>query len=187
MILKDALFTPSNGQNLLSVAKLKKAGGSFHFAERDEIVTKSGTIFALEPRKNMCIWRTVTNRAIDMDNHCNQGQQCFASILKVWHERLGHNNYNDLKRLSDHVEGKISNKDIGICKSCETNNSKRRPVPQSLEQLEIVHTDVLGPIAKESPENFKYAIDFVDGFSWCEAYLFILKTQVDEQLDTKEK
>ena len=83
IILKDALFTPSNGQNLLSVAKLKKAGAFFHFAERDEIVTKNGTIFALEPRKNMCIWRTVTNRAIDMDNHCNQGQQCFASILKV--------------------------------------------------------------------------------------------------------
>ena len=63
----------------------------------------------------------------------------------------------------------------------------RRTVTRATEVLEIVQTEVLGPNAKESPENFKYAIDFVDGFSWCEAYLFILKTQVDEQLDTKEK
>ena len=71
--LKDAVYTLSNGQNLLSVAKLKDAGSSFHFAERDEIVTKEGTIFALEPRNNMFIWRTITNPAIDMNNnHCNQ-------------------------------------------------------------------------------------------------------------------
>ena len=68
IITKDALYTSSNGQNLLSVAKLKEAGASFHFAVRDEIVTKDGTIFALEPRNNMFIWRTVTNPAIDMDN-----------------------------------------------------------------------------------------------------------------------
>ena len=169
---KESLYTPSNGQNLLSVAKLKEAGASFHFAERDEIVTKDGTIFALEPRNNMFVWRTVTNTTIDMDsNHCNQEEQCFASSLKVWHERLGHTNYNDLKRLSEHVEGmKISNKDEGICGCCETNKSKRRPVPKdtitrATEVLEIVHTDVLGPIANESPESFKYAIGFVDSFS----------------------
>ena len=172
IILKDALYTPSNGQNLLSVAKLKEAGASFHFAERDEIITKDGIIFALEPRNNMFVWRTVTNPTIDMDsNHCNQEEQCFASSLKVWHERLGHTNYNDLKRLSEHVEGmKISNKDEGICGCCETNKSKRRPVPKdtitrATEVLETVHTDVLGPIANESPENFKYAIGFVDSFS----------------------
>ena len=79
---------------------------------------------ALEPRNN--IWRTVTNPAIDMDNnHCNQEKHCFGSSLKVWHERLGHTNYNDLKRLSDHVESmKISNKDEGICECCETTSQK---------------------------------------------------------------
>ena len=35
----------------------------FHFAGRDEIVTKDGTIFALEPRNK---WRTGTDPAIDM-------------------------------------------------------------------------------------------------------------------------
>ena len=76
-----------------------------------------------------------------------------------------------MKRLSEHVEGmKISNKDEGICGCCETNKSKRRPVPKdtitrATEVLEIVHTDVLGPIANESPESFKYAIGFVDSFS----------------------
>ena len=80
MFLKDALYSPSNGQNLLSVAKLKEVGASFHFAERDETVTKDWTILALEPRINMFIWRTVTSPAIYMDeNHCNQEEQCFAS------------------------------------------------------------------------------------------------------------
>ena len=65
---------------------------------------------------------------------------------------------------------KISNKDESICECCETNKSKRSPVPkdkviQATEVLEIVHTDVLGPTANESPENFKYAIGFVDCLS----------------------
>ena len=38
--VEDALYLPTNGQNLLSMAKFKKAGASCHFAERDEIVTK---------------------------------------------------------------------------------------------------------------------------------------------------
>ena len=98
-------------------------------------------------------------------------EQCFASSLKVWQERLGYTNYNDLKRLFDHVEGmKICNEDEGICECCETNKPKRRPVSKdtvtrATEVLEIVHTDVLGPIANESPDNFKYAIGFVDSFS----------------------
>ena len=59
-----------------------------------------------------------------------------------------------MKRLLDHVEGmKISNKNEGICECCETNKTKRRSVPKNTvtrttEVLEIVHTDVLGPIAK---------------------------------------
>ena len=89
--------------------------------------------------------------------------------VKVWHERLGHTNYNDLKRLSDHVEQmKISTKDESICECCETNlkgGRYRKTVTRATEVLEIVHTDVLGPIAHQSPEIFKYAFGFVDSFS----------------------
>ena len=120
----------------------------------------------------MFIWRTITNPEIDINNNCcNQEEQCFSSSLKVWHDRLGHTNYNDSKRISDHVEGlKIGSKEGGICECCETNKSKRRLVPKDAvtranEVLEIVYTDVLCPIANASAESFKYAFGFVDSFS----------------------
>ena len=59
--LLDALFSPENGQNLLSLAKLKPAGTTIPFAEKDELVTKNQTRFQLEPSQTLFIWRIVTN------------------------------------------------------------------------------------------------------------------------------
>ena len=66
--LQDALFTPENGRNLLSLAKLKQSGATMHFAETDELVITNVTRFELEPSKNLFIWRMVTNP----DLECNK-------------------------------------------------------------------------------------------------------------------
>ena len=65
---------------------------------------------------------------------------------------MGHNNFSDLKRLPEFVEGmKIGDSKIDCCEVCELNKSKSQPVSEDCmtrakENLDIVHTDVLGKI-----------------------------------------
>ena len=95
----------------------------------------------------------------------------FATSLQRWHERLRHTNFLDAKRLRHHVDEMLGEgKAVEVCETCETNKAKRRAVlnddtTRSTEVVEIVHTDVLDPIADESIDGHKYAIGFADSFS----------------------
>ena len=98
-------------------------------------------------------------------NHCNQEEQRFASSRKLLNERLEHTNYNDLKRLSNHVERmKISYKDKGICEYCKTNKSELETVLAQLRYSKLFPRRFWVQLCV-SPEKFKYASGFGDGFS----------------------
>ena len=103
---------------------------------------------------------------------------------------MGHNNFSDLKRLPEFVEGmKISNSNILCCEVCKLNKSKKQPVPKDCmtrvtrarDTLDIVHTDVLGKISPEAVDGHCYAIGFVDSFSRF-SKIYFMKTK-DEVLD----
>ena len=49
----------------------------------------------------------------------------------MWHAKMGHNNFSDLKRLPEFVEGmKIGDSKIECGEVCELNKSKKQPVPK---------------------------------------------------------
>ena len=83
---------------------------------------------------------------------------------------MGHNNYKDLSHLEQHVEGmKISDFKIENCETCELIKAKKKPVPKNsftraTRTLDIVHTDILGPIDSIAEDEHRYAIGFVDSF-----------------------
>ena len=53
--------------------------------------------------------------------------------LVTWHNRLAHNNVNDVKKLPKYVTGmNISNEDFPICEQCETEKSKKFPVSKNV-------------------------------------------------------
>ena len=59
-------------------------------------------------------------------------ENCFnADILQMWHAKMGHNNFSDLKRLPEFVEGmKLGDSKIECFEVCELNQSKKQPVPK---------------------------------------------------------
>ena len=93
------------------------------------------------------------------------------STLKQWHCRICHNNYKDSSHLEQHVEGmKISDFKINNFKTCELNKAKKKPVPKdcytrATRTLDIVPTDILGPIDPIEEDGHRYAIGFLDSFS----------------------
>ena len=161
--LNDALLVPNNTRNLVSVSKLRATGNEVVFGVTLEIRTKNGTVFPIEERDSLFIWHN-----IDYGEQCNLAK---GDPLSLWHKRLGHNNVEDIYKLKDHaVRLKVNKHDLANCEICQLNKSKKLPVPRdsgtrASEVLEIVHSDILGPIQPEAVDGHRYAIGFVDSFS----------------------
>lgn len=95
----------------------------------------------------------------------------------LWHKRLGHRNYTDIKKLSKLNVGVPEDLEpVGKCETCEVSKHTQRSFPKSRERkstvpMEIVHTDLYGPVDKESLGGSKYSIVFIDeATSWRMGY-----------------
>ena len=91
----------------------------------------------------------------------------------LWHQRLGHFNFYGLKILYQKKMMKglspISLKD-DICKSCLEGKQHRQPFPSGNSRrakkiLELVHTDVCGPMRTLTFKKNRYFILFIDDYS----------------------
>ena len=91
----------------------------------------------------------------------------------VWHKRYGHFNYRSLKLMHDTnmVEGIPEiYVNVQICGSCELGKQHRQPFPQGMvrratHKLELIHSDICGPMSTASLNNNLYFILFIDDFS----------------------
>ena len=101
---------------------------------------------------------------------------CFiAQVEKIWlwHKRLCHVNFDNLikirkkKRVRDIPS--LRKPDMGLCKNYQIGkmgmSSFKSKNYHSEEVLELVHTNLCGPIGIESYSGDKYFILFVDDYS----------------------
>ena len=109
--------------------------------------------------------------------------------LKLWHQRLGHVNETSLKDMVKNklVKGiKFSDNKLGLCEPCIESKSNRYPFPQSKiktkKVLELVHSDVCGPMQTASFGGAKYFVTFIDDYSrYVKIYPLKSKDQVAEK------
>lgn len=90
--------------------------------------------------------------------------------LKVWHERYGHLNFNDLHKLK--TENMVVGLDIPSkiqiipCEIC--NRAKIHALPHRVSDtrakniLELIHTDICGPMNITSMGGTRYFVTFID-------------------------
>ena len=127
--LSEALFVPVYGKNLISVSKLKNSGNKVEFGDNDPIVTRDGTVFPLMQENNPFQWSAkFINHKTQKNEFCSE--QCLASSnLKLWHDRFGHNNFQDLIKLQNHVYGMQIDQNYSSelkCDTCELNKQNRK-------------------------------------------------------------
>lgn len=93
------------------------------------------------------------------------------SEIDEWHYKLGHLNKPDLKSMAKNgaVYGLKSNSDqkMSKCEVCIREKQARALFPKSegestKDLLEIVHSDVCGPMRTESYSGAKYFMTFID-------------------------
>lgn len=172
--VRNVLFIPELTTNLLSVSQLTKSGCKVEF-------TNTGCNI-YNANKNL----VATARLIDNMYKLNvvSGNAYAVTDLSIWHKRMGHLNMADVKRLPLCAEGvTISDKEVNtVCIPCCEAKQTRLPFPNSGSRanalLDIIHTDLCGPMETPSVGGGKYFITFIDDYSR-KVYVYFLKNKMD--------
>jgi transposase InsO family protein len=110
------------------------------------------------------------------------------SPCELWHRRLTHINYKALPYVSKVVTGLLEFKvdQEGVCKGCAQGKNIKNPFPKSDSKvegiLELIHSDVCGPMPSTSLSGYVYYVSFIDDYSrktW--VYFLKLKDEVLEK------
>ena len=110
-----------------------------------------------------------------------------SSNAFLWHLRLGHINLNRIERLvkSNHLN-QLEDNSLPPCESClEGKMTRRSFIGKGLrakEPLELVHTDLCGPMNVKAWGGYEYFISFIDDYSrYGYIYLMHYKSQALEK------
>ncbi|KAF1318635.1 Integrase catalytic core protein, partial [Globisporangium splendens] len=169
--LSNVLYIPALDGNLLSVSKLAEKGVRAEFV-RDKCVFKFGQETVMTGKRDGSVYKVHTV----LKEECRAANGSANSPWMVMHAKLGHIPYKRYQHLRTMADGlpAITNDDAveEICEGCcmgkmAADNFPRHPANKVKTQrvLELVHTDVMGPMQTKTPGGCLYAIVFVDDYS----------------------
>jgi transposase InsO family protein len=169
--LKRALYVPDMGQSgLLSVRCIQAAGGIISFG-----VPKKDVVSIYHGRKLMGI-ACLENNAYVVQTPNREAQQAKIqsthTTLLEWHKRLGHIGFDNVKRLVDQTAGMEidGSRTNPVCVSCVAAKQTRKPNSSAATRtttspLQLIHSDVAGPMRTSSLGGARYFVLFIDDFS----------------------
>lgn len=175
--LKDVLFVPEFEGGLLSVSRMAEKGFTVNFGEIGCEIFNTTGIIAVDERIGKLYRLKTTNQSLKaVGNHHEQCQH-------TWHRRFGHRDPEIIRTITirDLADG-FNVTDCGARIICECYLKVARiPFPKVAERktmrsLELVHTDLCGPMSITTPGGNKYFITMIDDFSHF-AVVYLLKTK----------
>lgn len=184
--LNDALHVPDLRTNLLSVGKITESNYDVIFRKDAAVIVDQngnvkmkaekfeGLYFIHKDQQQTCKILSTTNNKAPKD-------------IMTWHRRLGHLNFKDM--LGAQRRGNLRGFDFTQttkaleCDVCIEGKMTRAPFPKKSERktniLDVVHTDVCGPMRTESLSKSRYYVTFIDdSFRWCQIYFLKTKGEV---------
>lgn len=179
--LKDTLHVPDLRMNLLSVGKMTDNGFTVVFGKRSaEVIDGKGRTVLVATRMNGLYYLQ------DEAHECNSITESKYATVESWHRRMGHLNVGDL--LESERNGTVLGMNLNgsrekfDCETCIRGKMTRAPFPntsdRSTDILEIIHSDVCGPMRVESNGRARYFITFIDDCTrWCEIKMLKKKSE----------
>lgn len=180
-VIKDVSFIPEVSANLLSVGKitekgfvviLNAKGGKIY----DTGCTVKGNLVASVKRCDNGLY-SLDCKSNLIDVKPQVAKFCADAVVnnvtvsqELWHRRLGHLNHRSMRRLEKNKVISFVQKEFQPCIACIGAKITKTPFPkQSLTKttqlLELVHTDVCGPMPIQSHSGAKYLLTIIDDFS----------------------
>ena len=179
LILEDVYFVPNLIKNIVSVSVLDKLGftflirnGIFHILHNDSYIslgTLSNGLYVFNNQTNL-LQLSTKKRSLSSDD------------TYLWHARLGHISEGRLRALTSSGALKVSLGDLPTCESCLKGKMTKRPFAGQMERaqglLDLVHTDICGPLSVTTQGGHSYFITFTDDFSRY-GYVYLLRHKSD--------
>ncbi|KAG8492529.1 hypothetical protein CXB51_009791 [Gossypium anomalum] len=182
-IIKDVLLVPEIDRNLLSISQLLE--------KRYSVVFKGQECQITDPNGLSLMTVTMSDKCFEVNWSSDSHSTHVASTndTKLWHQRLGHTNFKSMARMvsKEMVENFTKTVHIeDVCEVCQIRKQARLPFPanttwRASSKLELVHTDVCGPMRTESLSGNRYFILFIDDCTiYCWVYFLKHKSEVAE-------
>jgi hypothetical protein len=168
LIIRDVLYVPDLGLNLLSCSRLAAGGISsvFHskgcdlidLNDKDDIIAKARLVddlYWIHGAKPVIAQETV------------QLASSNPRELQLWHNRLGHVHRDKIASMirKNQLSNRRQAPSNDPCMDCASGKQIRGPFKGHFNKAEkageVIHSDVLGPLP-ESFEGFKYIVSFID-------------------------
>ncbi|GBN19276.1 Copia protein [Araneus ventricosus] len=189
--LQNAYYLPQLECNLLSVKRITEKGFTVNFNKNKCVVMKDKTVYLEAISNNNSLYEVIMHED-KVSNH-NFAYNCNNhNCLYLWHKRLGHRNINSIKQLvkenlADGIQ--LDNcQHIGNCIHCIKNKLSEFPYPKEAKYrathpLDLVHSDLCGPMPTQSVSGKCYFLTFVDDYSrYSMIYLLSKKDEVLSKL-----
>jgi transposase InsO family protein len=176
----EVLYVPGLKKKLLSIATLEDKGYWVIFKNRKTLMWAKGShLSTAEP---------IGTRRGGLHVVTGQSVQALAhdatSSSELWHRRLGHLHYKALPYLQNMVCGMLSiafSKNE-ICKGCMLGKNIKKAFPSSDSRaqgiLDLVHSDVCGPMSSPSLSGCLYYVIFIDDL-YRKCWIYFLKAKSD--------
>lgn len=145
--VSNILHVPDLAVNLLSVSQIVKNGNTVVFDPDGCAIYNSDKKKVLSCKSSGGIYRVGAN-----DEKCFMTKNSQQSAL-IWHRRLGHANFQIMKKMRDGVVNGIKfdddDSEISQCDVCPRGKQVKMPFKASesasKDILEIIHSDLMGP------------------------------------------
>ncbi|KAL0537088.1 hypothetical protein IC582_026058 [Cucumis melo] len=167
--ISNVYYVPNMKNNILSLGQLLEKGYN--------ILMKDYSLLIRDNHDKINAKVQMTKNRMFLLNIQTDVARCLKSCLKdpnwIWHLRFGHLNFDGLRLLArkNMVKGlpyvKLPDQ---LCEGCLHGKQSRKSFPQesswrARRPLELVHTDLCGPIKPSSFGKNNYFLLFIDDFS----------------------
>ena len=169
-VIYDVYYVPELTNNLLSIGQLQEKGLA--------ILIQGGNCKVYHPQRGLIIETKMSgNRMFSLlasmphkNPMCLQVEDESEKEVHMWHCRFGHLNQNGLRMLADKrmvIGLPVLKPSKQICTTCLIGKQHREAMPKQSQwraskKLQLVHSDICGPIKPASHSDKRYILSFID-------------------------
>ena len=186
LLLSDVLHVPKIKNNLFSIPAVINKGPSISFENEYCFISKGDKTFKIGSKSGK-----LYKLDISQDETCSLSK-ANPNTIGLWHLRFGHLGYDNVNKLisKSMVEGIDINPNEQFdqnCDGCAIGKQHKHPFSERNESeandlLELIHSDVCGPMNIDSMGSSRYFVTFIDDYSrYTTVYMIKHKSQVTEK------
>jgi hypothetical protein len=176
--LSNVLYVPGLEKNLVSISCLEYKGNRIAFVDGKVLSWHKNSI--IEDAK------VIGSREGNLYRLLEQNEEDLVhdevNPNELWHRRYSHIDYQAFPFLRKMVEGipELKSTHEGICKGCALGKNIKKPFPRRnnryKEILDLIHSDVCGPMPFKSLGGSLCYVIFIDEYSR-KTWLYLLKSK----------